>query len=294
MVGAGGFLGRPIVRAFSRAGFEVRGLVRDAIKGTRVREDGGTPRMGDILDVRSIRAAAAGCVGIVHVAANPPDTEDTARVRVEGARNIVAAARAEGVPRVLVGSGYWVYRGQPELIHEDSPVRPAGESQVNYDAERAGLEANSPGQLDVMVVRPGMVYGNGSWFRELAASIRAGEYRVVGPGANRWSFVDREDAGTAFRTVLESGRAGEAYNVVDGHPESLRGFADYLSAELHAPPVPTISLDEAEREMGAVVARHLAADRPTSNRKISELGWSPQFPDIRVGIPRLLPEMFPG
>jgi len=293
VVGASGFLGRSAVRAFSKAGYEVRGLVRDPLKEVLVRDDGGTPVLGDILDVRSMRTAMVGCSGVIHLAANPPAESDQTRVRVEGARNLVEAAREEGVLRLVIGSGYWVYRGQPQLIREDSPVEPRGESQINYDAERAGLEANSPGGLEVLVVRPGMVYGNGSWFRGLAESIEAGVYRIVGQGKNRWSFIERWDAGAAFHAVLESGAAGEVYNVVDGHPAPLREFADFVAAGLGVPPPQSIDLEAGERDLGEAVARHLAADRPTANDKLRGLGWRAHVSSYRDGIPGLLREMFP-
>ncbi|MGA8604526.1 MAG: NAD(P)-dependent oxidoreductase [Thermoplasmata archaeon] len=292
VAGASGFLGQSVVRALARAGYDARGLVRDPLKGDRVRENGGTPVLGDILDTRSLEKAVAGCAGVIHLAANPPDEADLVRVRVDGTHNLAQAARREKAVRLVVGSGYWVYRGQSELIHEDSPVEPRGESQINYDAERAGLEENSAGGLEVLVVRPGMVYGDGSWFRGLAESIRSREYRVVGNGANRWSFVDRWDAGVAFQAVLESGVPGEVYNVVDGQPAPLREFADFVAAELGAPPPPSVAVADAARDLGEVVARHLAADRPTSNGKLRGLGWTPHVTMYREGIPRILREMF--
>jgi len=293
VVGASGFLGRSVVRAFSRAGYEVRGLVRDSTKGARVSEEGGTPIVGDILDVQALQRAAVGCSGIIHLAANPPVRVDPARVRIEGTRNLVQIARREGVARLVIGSGYWVYRGQPELIREDSPVDPRGESKINYDTERAGLEANGLDDLEVMVLRPGMVYGNGSWLRGVAEAIRTGEYAVVGEGTNRWSFIDRWDAGTAFHAVLESGVAGEVYNAVDGHPAPLREFADFVAVELGASRPRTLPVEAAAREMGAVVALHLAADRPTSNAKLRSLGWTARIPHYRDGVPGVLREMFP-
>ncbi|MCI4333328.1 MAG: NAD(P)H-binding protein [Thermoplasmata archaeon] len=293
VAGATGFLGRSVVRAISRTGIEVRGLVRDPRKQELVREDGGIPVSGDVLDVPSLRRALAGCGAVIQLAANPPPPTDPARVRVEGTQNIATAARREGVGRLVIGSGYWVYRGQAELIREDSPVDPRGESRLNYDAERAGLEANSPGDLEVLVVRPGMVYGNGSWFRDFAQAIGAGEYQVVGGGANRWSFVERGDAGTAFRAILESGMGAEVYNVVDGHPAPLRDFADLVAAELGAPSPPNLSLREAAHEMGEVITHHLAADRPTSADKLKALGWKPYFSSVQDGVPGLLREMFP-
>ena len=293
VAGASGFLGRSVVRALSSAGYDVRGLVRDAARGDRVEADGGTPVVGDILDLRTLKSAATGCSGIVHLAANPPAEEDAERVRVDGAANLVRIARQEGVARLVIGSGYWVYGSQSELIDEDCPVAPQGESGVNHAAEREGLEANRTGQLEVLVVRPGMVYGNGSWFRGLAEAIRTGEYRVVGGGSNRWSFIDRWDAGRAFRAVLEEGDPGEVYNAVDGRPAPLREFADFVAAELGVPPPATVTLETAERAVGAIVARHLAADRPTSGAKLRRLGWRPQIPSYRLGVPELLREMFP-
>ncbi|MCI4372756.1 MAG: NAD(P)-dependent oxidoreductase [Thermoplasmata archaeon] len=293
VIGASGFLGRAVVRALAEEGHEVRGLVRDTAKGERVREAGGIPFLGDILDPGSLRGAAKGCAAAIHLAAHPSRDEDGTRVRVEGTRSLIDVAHSEGLHRVLVGSGYWVYRGQSEWITEDSTVDPRGESRANYEAERAGLRANSSGDLEVLVLRPGMVYGDGSWFRSLALSIRAGEYSVVGDGTNRWSFVSLPDTASAFARVLTAGVGGEVYNVVDGTPAPLREFADFVAAQVGAPPPPSISPEAAAKEMDDVVAHHLAADRATSNQKLVRLGWRPRFSTYREGVPGVLKEIFP-
>jgi nucleoside-diphosphate-sugar epimerase len=292
VVGASGFLGRAVVRALVDDGFVVRGLVRDMAKGERVRENGGIPYLGDILDATSLRAAAEGCAAAIHLAANPAREEEGRTVRVEGARQLIDVCRDGGVARLLIGSGYWVYGGQGTLLTEEAPVDPRGESLVNYDTERTGVAAQRPGQLDVLVLRPGMVYGDGSWFRGMATAIHRGEYSVVGEGANRWSFVARADAGRAFATVLRSGAGGETYNVVDGQPALLREFADFVAAQLGVARPPSRSPESASAEWGADVAYHLAADRPTSNAKVVALGWRPSLASYREGIPPLLREMF--
>jgi nucleoside-diphosphate-sugar epimerase len=293
VVGAAGFLGRAVVRALAEEGYEVHGLVRDAAKGERVRESGGIPFVGDILDERSLRSAASGCGGVIHLAAHPSRDEDEMRVRVEGTERLLEAARSVGASRAIIGSGYWVYAGCTEGITEESPVDPQGESRANFDAERAGLRGNVPGTLEVLVVRPGMVYGDGSWFRNLALAIRSGEYSVVGDGKNRWSFVALSDTGTAFARVLRSGRAGEVYNVVDGRPAPLREFVDFVAARLGAPPPPSVTMTAAVEGMGEAVAHHLAADRPTSNQKLVSIGWTPQYPTYIEGLPPVLREIFP-
>jgi nucleoside-diphosphate-sugar epimerase len=294
VAGAGGFLGRAVVRALADGGYEVRGLVRDAAAGERVRESGGIPYRGDVLDPPSIRAAAGRCDAIVHLAAHPGRGQDENAVRVEGGRNLLSAARAEGARRFLLGSGYWVYRGRPEPIDETSPLEPRGESKVNRGAELVALEAHRPGELEVLVLRPGMVYGNGSWFRALALGVASGEYSVVGDGRNRWSFVALPDAGAAFRAVLSAGSGGEVYNVVDGRPAPLREFVDFVAAQAGVRPPPSISLEDAAGTFGETDARHLAADRPTSNGKLLGLGWTPRFPTYRDGVPGVLRDLLPS
>jgi nucleoside-diphosphate-sugar epimerase len=293
VVGASGFLGRAVVRSLAEEGIEVHGLVRDPAKGERVRESGGIPFVGDILDPASLRAAGKGCAAAIHLAAHPSRDEDGVRVRVEGTQHLLDAARSEGMARVLIGSGYWVYGGQGEWITEESPVEPRGESQANFDAERVGLRANAPGTMEFLVLRPGMVYGDGSWFRSLALSIRSGEYSVVGDGKNRWSFVALPDTASAYARVLEAGVGGEVYNVVDGTPAPLREFVDFVAAEVGATPPRSVSEVTAAKELDEAVAHHLAADRPTSNQKLLGLGWRPRFSTYREGVPGVLREIFP-
>lgn len=293
VAGANGFLGQEIVRVFSAEGWEVRGLVRDSAKTDRVRLAGGSPVLGDVLDVDSLRRAASDCDAIIHVAANPsaePGGADLSRgVRVQGTLNLVDAAKSGHVPRLVVGSGYWVYAGQPGRITEDSPVDPQGESRINYDAERAGLEANLPGELEVMVVRPGMVYGDGAWFRPIVEAIRAGTYAVIDGGRNHWSFVSLPDTGAGFVSVVQAGRAGEAYNVVDRHSSPWGEFVTYVAKRLGLPPPPSISFEEAEKAYGTVISKQLVANRSTSAAKLEAIGWRPTYPTFRGGINVLLP-----
>ncbi|MCI4365422.1 MAG: NAD-dependent epimerase/dehydratase family protein [Thermoplasmata archaeon] len=293
VAGASGFLGRAVVRALSAANYEVRGLVRDSAKADRVREAGAIPVRGDVLDLPSLKDAAAGCSALVHLAANPSGGEAPAVVRVVGAENLVQAARSERVPRLLIGSGYWVYADQPGSITEESPTDPRGESRVNFDTEQVGLAANAAGELDILILRPAMVYGNGSWFRGMAESIRSGGYSVIGDGANRWSLVELSDAAAAFRTVLEAGRAGAIYNVADGHPAPLREFVDFVAAQIGATPPMTIDPSAAEAEYGEDIAHHLAATRAVGPQQLLGLGWVPRFPTYREGIPGVLRDMFP-
>jgi len=172
VAGASGFLGRGCVRALSAAGHEVRGLVRSQSKAGLVQAAGGTPVVGDILSIPSLIEVARGCEGLVHLAATVDSQAHAmgqslaAKVRVDGTYNLSAAARAVKARRLIIGSGTWLHGDHKDVITENSRVDPYGTSMFNWQAERAAMGAHKPGELDVVVLRPGMVYGNGGWFRE--------------------------------------------------------------------------------------------------------------------------------
>ncbi len=292
VVGAGGFLGAEIVRALALEGDPVRGLVRTPAAADRVRNAGGDPVPGDVLDPESVRRAVAGCEVIVHVAAASGSSPAYAeQVRVDGARNLLAAAREAHARRLVVGSGYWVYRGSEARIAEDAPVDPRGESRVNFATEQVARSASVPSGVEVLVARPAMVYGDGAWFRPMAEGIRAGTYRVIGAAANRWSFVSVRDCGSAFAAIARRGQPGGTYNVADDRPAPWGEFARFVADELRADPPAELSLPEAEQEYGREVAHHLAADRALSADRLRALGWRPTQASYREGVRPVLAEM---
>lgn len=257
--------------------------------------------MGDVGIAESTRRAVEGCDCIVHLAA--PSSADSAtpagrgewdRSRVAGARNLVNAAHAAGVRRFVLGSGYWLYGHYPGTITEESASQPSEVVAYNWEAELVVRAAFRPGTLDVMIVRPGMVYGDGAWFRPMVDSIRAGRYRYVGDGANHWSTVALPDCGLAFRTIVEHGRGGETYLVADDEPVKVRDLTHLVARELGATPPHGLPLDEATTQMGPSVAAALAANQSVSNSKLRGLGWRPRFTNYREGIPPSIRAMLSG
>jgi nucleoside-diphosphate-sugar epimerase len=298
VVGAGGFLGRSAVLACVKAGIEVRGMVRNPAQAAIVTASGGEPFLGDVAVPADVEKAVIGCDALLHLAC--PSTGESSdaearreleRSRVQGARNLVAAAEAEGVPRLIIGSGYWVYGDQPHLITEDSSPHPPAIVAHNWGAEQVGRAAHRPGVLDVVIVRPSMVYGNGAWFRPMLDAIRAGTYRYVGDGSNRWSPLAWEDCGQAFRVILRNGKGGETYLVADDGPVAIRTFAEFVAAEVGAPVPQGIAFEEAVRTMGVEVATALRANQAASNAKLRSLGWQPKYPTYRDGLPGTIREI---
>ena len=90
------------------AGWEVRALVREGSDRSNLRALPVELAVGDLIDRGSLDRAAAGCTALFHVAADyrlgAPDPSQLYRANVDGTRNILAAARAAGVRRVVYTS----------------------------------------------------------------------------------------------------------------------------------------------------------------------------------------------
>ncbi len=288
VTGAAGFLGGAAVRACAAAGHEVRGLVRLPQQAAAVASLGGAAFVGSVLDPAALASAVVGCEAVVHLAqARSVPEARPGEVRVGGAAALLQAARAAGVRRFVVGSGYWVYRDNPGTIVEESPLEPLGISAINLACEQT-VRRGAGSELEVVVVRPGMVYGAGSWFQEMVEELRDGSYRFVGDGGNHLSPLDLTDAGEAFRVVVESAPHGSTFLAVDDRPVRTREFAQHV-AELARAPEPTgISPEEAVRRWGPESARLTSADRRASNARLRALGWAPRRRTYRDGIPEVV------
>ncbi|MCI4340141.1 MAG: NAD-dependent epimerase/dehydratase family protein, partial [Thermoplasmata archaeon] len=292
VAGAAGFLGREVVRSLAAAGHATVGLVRRPDQLELIRHLGGSPVLGDVVSGTGLASAVAGCDLIVHLAqSGEGELNERRDVRVEGCRRLLEAGRVAKVRRFVVGSGYWVYRTNADTITEESPLDPRSISRINFEAETAARGAAARGEVETVIVRPGMVYGDGSWFRQMVHELRDGSYRYVGDGENFLSPVHLEDAGTAFRTIAERGRTGETYLVADDRPLRTREFASYLAAELRAPPPRGMPPEEAARAWGEDLAVLESASRAVSNTKLRGLGWRPRYPTFRDGVPGVLSTM---
>lgn len=290
VTGAAGFLGQSVVRALAETGWEVRGLVRGTSSADLVRAAGGVPVIGDVTRPETLRSPVEGTELVIHLAQPRDGTlEERRTVRVGGAQNIVEAMTLARCRRLVIGSGYWVYEGGPAEIREESPISPRSISQVNFETEEVGATAARAGRLELTVVRPGMVYGRGSWFREMVRELNAAEYRYIDDGGNFLSPIHLDDAGAAFAHVATNWRPGSAYLAVDDQPVSTREFAEATARLIGSPPPGSLPFAEAAREWGEDLARLNSASRRASNARLRATGWAPRFPAFAAGLPTVLP-----
>ena len=161
------------------AGYEVTGTTRVASRAEELRAAGITPAVVDVYDRAALRAAmlAARPDVVVHQLTDLPHGLKAelmaeglirnARVRIEGTRNLVDAALAAGVRRLVAQSIAFVYAPGPEPHDESDPLNSPAEEPWRTTMEGVvTLErlATTTSGLDGLVLRYGMFYGPGTGF----------------------------------------------------------------------------------------------------------------------------------
>ncbi|MFI5620925.1 NAD-dependent epimerase/dehydratase family protein [Streptomyces sp. NPDC051567] len=236
VTGASGFIGgRTVERLVLGTGARVRPVVRGFGRAARLSvlpQDRIEFRQGDLLDTDSLRAAFEGCDTVVHCGfGSSGDEAERWAASVEGTANVLAAARAAGVRRVVHLSTVDVY--DPAVsgsLTEDSPARPADPADREYEqqklaAERLVLDAHAhDGGPETVVLQPGVVYGpsGGQW---TTAQLRRPEghfaHLPAGTGGGVCNAVHVDDLADAVLLAVDTeAAAGERFLV--GHAEELR------------------------------------------------------------------------
>ena len=218
ITGATGFIGWHIARLLVERGHFVRALVRP---GSKLRELDAEAVAGDLRDFPSLARAVAGCGLVFHVAADyrlwARDPNELYRSNVDGTRNLLEAARAAGVERVVYTSTVGCI-GVPHggVGDEGCPVA-LGEMAGAYKrskflAEQAALEFARSG-FPVVIVNPTAPVGDHDAkptpTGKIAVDFLNGAMPAfIDTGLN---LVDVRDTAQGHLLACEKGRPGERY-----------------------------------------------------------------------------------
>jgi nucleoside-diphosphate-sugar epimerase len=239
VTGGSGFVGGRLIARLVADGHTVRALARSESAAGRVSQLGAVAVRGDLTDVASLRAAAAGAELAFHAAARTTRDGDRARFwadNVDGTANVVRAVREAGVRRLVhVGTEAALMAGRPLVnVDETAPLRP--DSRAWYAASKAAAEqlvrtANSD-SLQTVVLRPRFVWGPGdaTVLPELVAMVKSGRFAWVGGGRHLTDTTHIDNAVEGLVLAAQRGVPGEAYFVTDGKPVVFRDFVTELLA----------------------------------------------------------------
>jgi farnesol dehydrogenase len=199
---------------------------------------------GDVTDRASLERAAAGCDALVHAAALVKILAPAAefdRVNVGGLANVLAAAAAAGVRRVLYVSSFIALgptEGGPGGVL-DERAEPVERRWIN-DYERTKARADAAARAAIAlgaplsVVYPGVIYGPGELTegnivaRHLLDLAHGRLPALLGRPERRWNYVFVDDVAEGIARVLERAPAGGRYvlggeNVTAGEFYRLAG-----------------------------------------------------------------------
>lgn len=238
VTGAGGWLGRNLVRALAAEGRErIRCLVQTPAEAAllEVVSPSVDPVVGDVRDPAAVLALFEGMAGasVVHAAAV---IHPTSRVRelfdvnVGGTAHVLDGARRVGAGRVVHLSSNSPFGANPTPEHrftEDSPTSPyLGYGASKLEAENLVRRAHDRGDVEAVILRPPWFYGphqperQTQWLR----TVRRGRFPLVGDGTNRRSMVFTGNLVHGIqRAEVASAAPGSAYWIADPQPYAMTG-----------------------------------------------------------------------
>jgi len=164
VTGGTGFLGgRLVEKLVLEQGAEVRVLVRDVSRASRIARFDLELARGDVTDAEAVGRAVRGCDVAVHCAyGNRGTARQRSAVDVDGTRTVAEAVLREGAARMVHVSSIAVYGRTPDgAVDETTSPGGAGDrySRTKREGEALVLDLHRRAGLPVAVLRPTCVYG---------------------------------------------------------------------------------------------------------------------------------------
>lgn len=245
IIGASGFIGSRAVEILHlRRLVEVKPVVRTFASLARVSRFNLDARLADARDRAAMRKALDGCDVVVHsVLGDPPVITGTVVPVYE-------AAQDAGAKRLVYLSSIAVHGlAPPPGTDENSPLsltQPLPYSRAKIRAEQKLLRLREKGSVEVVILRPGIVFGPRSrWTADLADQILQGTACLVddGQGICNTTYVDN-----LVEAILLAAKACD----VDGHVFLIGDRETVTWADFYAPVAAAFGIDMKEIPRAAV------------------------------------------
>ncbi|MFF2374213.1 SDR family oxidoreductase [Streptomyces xiamenensis] len=278
VTGASGWIGSAVLPELIGAGHHVLGLARSDASAATVAATGADVLRGDLNDPVVLRAGAAGCDGVIHLAFVHDFTDFEGAIRADA-----LAVQALGGALENTGKPFVVTAGTPAVagrVATERDIAEPGSMAAGREQNSALALATADRGVRCAVLRlPRSVHGAGDrhgFVAQLANTARErGVAGYVGDGSSRWPAVHVRDAAHLYRLALENAPAGSVLHAVGDEGVPTRDIATAIGGALNLPTAP------APREDFGFLGPLLALDQPASATATRELlGWEPVGPGL--------------
>ena len=224
--GGSGFIGAQAVRQLAKAGWRIRVAVRNPAKAYAMRLHGDVGQIdivqANIRNEPSLRRALSGATAAVNLVGVLRETgrQGFQALQAMGAQKVAAAAKAEGVARLV----------QMSAIGADA-TSPSQSARTKAEGEAAAREIDP----DAVIVRPSIVFGpEDDFFNRFAGMARISPVLpLIGGGETRFQPVFVGDVGKAIAVAVTLPQAaGQTYELGGPATLSFRQLMEMLLSEI--------------------------------------------------------------
>lgn len=274
VTGASGFIGTAFIPEILKAGHEVIGLARSDSAAAKVEALGSNIKIlrGSLEDLDVLKSGAKEADAIVHLGFIH-DFSNYEKSCVIDRKAILAILESiENTDKAFINT-----IATSTLTSERVATEEDKTSGTRGETEALALTYAKKGIRSMSVRLPPTVHGKGdlafitSWIN---FSKKGGKSFYVGEGANVWPAVHRLDAIQVYKLALEKGVAGHSYHAIAEEGVKAKLIGETIGETLKLPTA-SISLEEAEKDLG-MVGSLIAGNNPVSSEKTrAALGWKP-------------------
>ena len=295
VTGANGFVGRMLCAELLRRGWKVRAAVRSAGNDVQGAE---TAVVGNVDGDTDWTAALQDVDVVFHLAARVHVMKDTAsdplaefnRVNRDGTENLARAAARAGVQRLVYASSVKVNgegtTGKHAYSESDKPEPQDAYGISKWQAEQALHKVAGETGLEIVIVRPPLVYGPGvkGNFISLLKAVQKGVPLPLAGADNARSLVYVGNlVDSLVRCATHPAAAGQTYLVRDGEDVSTAVLVEKIAVALgrksRSFPVSPALMRLAGKVLGRAeqIDRLFGSLRVDDSKLCGELGWTPPY-----------------
>ncbi|XGV95947.1 MAG: TIGR01777 family oxidoreductase [Leptolyngbya sp. BL-A-14] len=301
ITGATGFVGSRLVERLQAEGHQVVALTRNLEPALRLFPAAKFPAVELVAYTPTAsgdwQQAISGCDGVVNLAGEPiaehrwtPERKQTIldSRKVSTQKLVEAIAQATPKPSVLVNASAIGYYGTSETATFDETSASGDDflAQVCQEWE-AEAEKGKQAGLRLVIVRIGIVLGNGGALAKMIPPFKLFAGGPIGTGKQWFSWIHREDLVSLILQALTDNTFEGVYNATAPNPVRMAELADTLGGILKRPswlPVPSFALEALLGDGAKVVLE----GQQVLPKRTQASGFQYQYPTLLQAIGEIL------